>query len=144
MQVTEKVQNNFYANYVPHKYTVNRPLGKTWNKYEDIWRAYINDMIEGNNGIDISVSKNQEEENEQIQKLMQDIGDEFVFYSIVRKTELNQFFGGLIRDWDYLLNFLNDVSRAKFKYPDKNAFVYEIIDENTVSIRLGIAGFSIE
>lgn len=141
MQITQEIKIKGVDEVVSIKSTFNRPIGEVWRKYERLWTAYVNDILDNNNGIELPEFDTDEEELEWYRKQQEiEKNSPFCYESVIKRSELPNFFGGLIRDWDYLLRFLDIISNAEFKHPDENAFVYEVIDDNTVVIKLGKAG----
>lgn len=143
MQITQEIKIKGVDEVVSIKSTFNRPIGEVWRKYERLWTAYINDLLDNRTGVEWPEFDTVEEELEYDRKQQElEKISPFCFESVIKRSELQNFFAGLIRDWDYLLKFLETVSKADFKHPDENAFVYEIINQDTVILKLGKAGFS--
>lgn len=143
MEIIQKYRMGGSEETTAFKSTFNRPTGEAWRKYERLWTAYINDLLDNRTGVEWPEFDTVEEELEYDRKQQElEKISPFCFESVIKRSELQNFFGGLIRDWDYLLKFLETVSKADFKHPDETAFVYEVINEDTVILKLGKAGFS--
>jgi hypothetical protein len=119
---------------------VNALVGKSQRKYGRIWNAYSFSVIVNVGAVYLETSP--DTENEKLsdmhrQKYEAELKNRGLRSDIrITKDNLNDIFGGLVRDWDYLLKLLEALKNAKYANNVEDAFTYSFENDGSIIVRL--------
>lgn len=118
-----------------HNAWSNKPLGETWRRYNKYWNYLLNSSLSGyEDELATGDPKETDWNTNEFHLNLEEKGIEV--QKRITKETLHNFFEGRIRDFDYLLKLLEQFKDAKYQYPVKNPFSFELVDENTVILQI--------
>jgi len=119
---------------------INYPIGAAGRKYGRIWEAFAASIMFGVGCL--SEEDDPFPNHKKVKKL------EFLNYETqlmglglrsqtrITNDNLEDVFGGLITDWDYLIKILDAFKKAKYSSNVDKAFTYSIEQDGSIIIRL--------